>query len=31
MAATLITGKPIAERIRAEVAEEVQAIGHSGS
>jgi methylenetetrahydrofolate dehydrogenase (NADP+)/methenyltetrahydrofolate cyclohydrolase len=30
MSATLIKGKPIAERIRAEVAEEVQAIGHIG-
>jgi methylenetetrahydrofolate dehydrogenase (NADP+)/methenyltetrahydrofolate cyclohydrolase len=30
MAATLIKGKPIAERIRAEVAEEVKAIGHIG-
>jgi methylenetetrahydrofolate dehydrogenase (NADP+)/methenyltetrahydrofolate cyclohydrolase len=28
--ATLIKGKPIAERIRAEVAEEVKAIGHIG-
>jgi methylenetetrahydrofolate dehydrogenase (NADP+)/methenyltetrahydrofolate cyclohydrolase len=30
MSATLIKGKPIAERIRAEVAEEVRAIGHIG-
>jgi methylenetetrahydrofolate dehydrogenase (NADP+) / methenyltetrahydrofolate cyclohydrolase len=30
MSATLIKGKPIAERIRAEVAEEVKAIGHIG-
>jgi methylenetetrahydrofolate dehydrogenase (NADP+)/methenyltetrahydrofolate cyclohydrolase len=30
MSATLIKGKPIAERIRAEVAEQVQAIGHIG-
>ncbi len=30
MSATLIKGKPIAERIRAEVAEEVTAIGHIG-
>ena len=30
MSATLINGKPIAERIRAEVAEEVRAIGHIG-
>ena len=30
MSATLIKGKPIAERIRAEVAEQVDAIGHIG-
>ncbi len=30
MAATLMKGKPLAERIRAEVAEEVRAIGHIG-
>jgi methylenetetrahydrofolate dehydrogenase (NADP+) / methenyltetrahydrofolate cyclohydrolase len=30
MSAVLIKGKPIAERIRAEVAEEVKAIGHVG-
>ena len=30
MSATLITGKPIAERIRAQVAEDVAAIGHIG-
>jgi methylenetetrahydrofolate dehydrogenase (NADP+)/methenyltetrahydrofolate cyclohydrolase len=30
MSATLIKGKPIADRIRAEVAEEVKAIGHIG-
>ena len=30
MSATLIKGKPIAERIRAEVAEQVDAIGHVG-
>jgi methylenetetrahydrofolate dehydrogenase (NADP+)/methenyltetrahydrofolate cyclohydrolase len=30
MSATLIKGKPIAERIRAEVAEEVKATGHIG-
>jgi len=30
MSATLIKGKPIADRIRAEVAQEVQAIGHIG-
>jgi methylenetetrahydrofolate dehydrogenase (NADP+)/methenyltetrahydrofolate cyclohydrolase len=30
MSATLIKGKPIAERIRAEVAEEVRAVGHIG-
>jgi methylenetetrahydrofolate dehydrogenase (NADP+) / methenyltetrahydrofolate cyclohydrolase len=30
MSATLIKGKPIAERIRAEVAEQAQAIGHIG-
>lgn len=30
MSATLIKGKPIAERIRGEVAEEVKAIGHIG-
>ena len=30
MSATLIKGKPIADRIRAEVAEEVRAIGHIG-
>jgi len=30
MSATLIKGKPIAERIRAQVAEEVAAIGHIG-
>ena len=30
MSATLIKGKPIAERIRAEVAEEVAAMGHIG-
>ncbi len=30
MSATLIKGKPIAERIRAEVAEQVQGIGHIG-
>jgi methylenetetrahydrofolate dehydrogenase (NADP+)/methenyltetrahydrofolate cyclohydrolase len=30
MSATLIMGKPIAERIRAEVAEQVSAIGHIG-
>jgi methylenetetrahydrofolate dehydrogenase (NADP+)/methenyltetrahydrofolate cyclohydrolase len=30
MSRTLIKGKPIAERIRAEVAEEVKAIGHIG-
>ena len=30
MSATLMKGKPIAERIRAEVAEEVRAIGHIG-
>ena len=30
MSATLIKGKPIAERIRAEVAEHVQGIGHIG-
>ena len=30
MSATLIKGKPIAERIRAEVAEQVKAIGHIG-
>ena len=30
MSAILIKGKPIAERIRAEVAEQVQAIGHIG-
>jgi methylenetetrahydrofolate dehydrogenase (NADP+) / methenyltetrahydrofolate cyclohydrolase len=30
MSATLITGKPIAERIRAQVAEDVAAIGHLG-
>ena len=30
MSATLIKGKPIAERIRAEVAEQVKEIGHIG-
>src|SRR6476469_6872212 len=30
MSATLMKGKPLAERIRAEVAEEVQSIGHIG-
>ncbi len=30
MPATLIKGKPIAERIRAEVAEQVKTIGHIG-
>ena len=30
MSATLIKGKPIAERIRARVAEDVAAIGHVG-
>src|SRR3954451_1224652 len=30
MSATLIRGKPIAERIRAEVAEDVKALGHVG-
>ena len=30
MSATLIKGKPIAERIRAQVAEDVAAIGHIG-
>ncbi|MFL5962606.1 MAG: bifunctional 5,10-methylenetetrahydrofolate dehydrogenase/5,10-methenyltetrahydrofolate cyclohydrolase [Gaiellaceae bacterium] len=30
MSATLMKGKPLAERIRAEVAEEVRAIGHIG-
>ena len=30
MSATLMKGKPLAERIRAEVAEEVKAIGHIG-
>ena len=30
MPATLIKGKPIAERIRAEVAEQVQGVGHIG-
>lgn len=30
MSATLMSGKPLAERIRAEVAEEVRALGHIG-
>src|SRR6476661_4731565 len=30
MSATLMKGKPLAERIRAEVAEEVKSIGHIG-